>query len=338
MRAPRASPGGRLDAQNGALIFGRALMNTNPIPPGLRSAVVAALVAAGGFTSLALVTAQTAPGEIAGHKLPVPGDKVEGTTAKLSEVEVEMVARLPPQGQAERLLQYAISHHVGATDDIKVRVKGWRGAITFTPALETLLDVARNGDDLRVRAAAIEIELAALNIMKTAPQVDALLGRIAVSPREDRQAIYILGILANRGVETDRIHQELRRLTHSEDDVVRLQAYAAIANIGTDDTVRDLVDGFHHDPSFSVRIDGGGCGLAHCGMLTRSQRMLAIPGLIEMAEDTGLDARDVTYAYRALREITDEAWPDIARQWREWYASHGAETTDRFRRFDGARK
>ena len=168
--------------------------------------------------------------------------------------------------------------------------------------------------------------------------MDASFGPIAANPRDARQAVYILGILANRGVETDRIHQELRRLAHSEDHRVRFQAYAAIANIGTDDTVRDLLDGFHHDPLFDVRIDGGGCGLAHCGMLTRAQRMLAIPGLIEMAEDHALDALDVTYAYRALREITDEAWPDNARVWREWYAAYGAETTDRFRRFEDARK
>ena len=58
---------------------------------------------------------------MAGHKLPVPGRTVDGTTAKLSEVEAELVAALPPQGQAERLLQYAISHHVGATNAIRAR-------------------------------------------------------------------------------------------------------------------------------------------------------------------------------------------------------------------------
>jgi len=100
--------------------------------------------------------------------------------------------------------------------------------ITFTPSLETLLEVARNGDDLRVRAGAIEIELAALNIGKSAAQVDALLGRIAVS--------------------------------------------------------------------------------------------------------------DVSYAYRALREITDEALPDNAPLWRHWYAAHGAETTEKFRRFEDGRR
>jgi HEAT repeat protein len=282
--------------------------------------------------------AQSGPGEIIGHRLPVPGDPVGGTTAKLSEVEAEMVARMPPQGQAERLLQYAISHHVGATDDLKVRVKAWRGAITRTPALETLLDVARNGDDLRVRAAAIEIELAAYGVGKTAAQVESLLGRTAANPAADREAIYILGLLANRGVDTERIHDELRALTRSDVELVRYQAYAAIANIGTDDTVADLMTAFHHDPSSLVRIDGGGCGLAHSGMLTRAQRMLAVPGLIAMVADNNVGERDRSYGFRALREITDETLPDDTRAWRDWYAVHGAALTEKFRQFDQSQK
>ena len=106
----------------------------------------------------------------------------------------------------------------------------------------------------------------------------------------------------------------------SEHELVRFQAYAAIAQIGTDETVQDLVEAFHHDPSSMVRIDAGGCGLAHCGMLTRAQRMLAIPGLIEMVEDRALAPVDVSYGYRALREITDQTLADNPRLWREWFA------------------
>ena len=279
--------------------------------------------------------AQSLPNEIIGHKIRVPGDRVEGTTEKLSEVERLIVEALPPQQQAERLLQYAISHHVGATDEIKARVRDWRGVITTSPAMATLLDVARNGADLRVRAAAIEIELAAANIAKTAGQVDALLARIAESPKDARWETYMLGLLGNRGVETDRIHTELRALTHADVDIVRYQAYAAIANLGTDESVADLVTAFHHDPSAMVQIDGGGCGLAHCGMLTRAQRMMAVPGLLEMVEDKALDSTIRTYAYRALREITDENLPDEAPKWREWYATKGAETLERFRKIEG---
>lgn len=284
------------------------------------------------------IAAQSLPNEIIGNKIRVPGDKVDGTTAKLSEVERELVDALPPQGQAERLLQYAISQHVGATDEIKARVKGWRGLIKTTPALETLTDVARNGANLRVRAAAIEIELTAMNMARTAGQVDALLARIAAGAKDARSEIYTLGLLGNRGVETERIHNELRALTRSEESIVRYQAYAAIANLGTDESVADLVAAFHHDPAPSVQIDGGGCGLAHCGMLTRAQRMLAIPGLLEMVEDKALDNSIRIYGYRALREITDETLPDDSKQWREWYAAKGAETTEKFRKLEPDRK
>jgi hypothetical protein len=275
---------------------------------------------------------QSLPNEIVGHKIRVPGDRVEGTTEKLSEVERLIVEALPPQQQAERLLQYAISHHVGATDEIKLRVKGWRGTITTSQTLETLLDVARNGANLRVRAAAIEIELAAMNMARTAAQVDALLARIAESPKDARSEIYTLGLLGNRGVETDRIHNELRALAQSGEHIVRYQAYAAISNLGTDDSVADLVTAFHRDTSTNVQINAGGCGLAHCGMLTRAQRMMAVPGLLEMVEDPALDSTIRTYGYRALREITDETLPDDAKEWREWYALKFAETLERFRK------
>jgi len=279
--------------------------------------------------------AQSLPNEIVGHKIRLPGDKVEGTTEKLSEVERLLIEALPPQQQAERLLQYAISHHVGATDEIKARVTEWRGAITQSPSMETLLDVARNGADLRVRAAAIELELATMNIAKTAGQVDVLLARIAASPKDARSEIYTLGLLGNRGVETDRIHNELRALAQSGEFIVRYQAYAAISNLGTDDSVADLVTAFHHDASTYVQINGGGCGLAHCGMLTRAQRMTAVPGLLEIAEDGTVDSVIQGYVYRALREITDENIPDDAQQWRVWYATKGAETLERFRKIEG---
>ena len=282
------------------------------------------------------VVAQSVPQEIVGHKLPVPGEHVAGTTAKLSEVEAEMVAAMPPQQQAERLLQYAISHHVGATDEIKARVKGWRGTITTTASLETLVDVALNGDDLRVRAAACEIVLAARNIVKSRAQVEELIRQVHLNPNDAAHAIWVLGLLANRGVEAERIHAQLRGWMHSPDDMIRFWAVTAIGHIGTDDTVPDLVHAFHHDASSNVRINGAGCGLAHCGMLTRAQRMQAVPGLIEMVEDTQLDAQSLRYGYRALREITDETVPDDAKLWRVWYAAHGYETTDRFRKLQAS--
>jgi len=284
------------------------------------------------FLPTALAAGQSQPGEIVGQKLPVPGKPVHGTTSQLSEVEREMVDAMGPQQQAERLLQYAISHHRGATDEIKARVKQWRGQIKQTDALTTLMDVALNGDDLRVRAAVFEIDLAVANLEKTNEEADALL-RLADTDQHVEYGIWYLGRLANRGVEVERIHNQLRVWAHSENEQVRLRAVSAIADIGTDDTVPDLVEAFHHDPSFHVRIDGAGCGLAHCGMLTRAQRMQAVPGLIEMVEDKKVDAETVKYGYRALREISDQKLGDDPALWREWYAAHGAATSERFRQF-----
>jgi hypothetical protein len=283
-----------------------------------------------------LVSGQSMPGEIVGQKLPVPGKPVHGTTSQLSEVERDMVDHMPAQQQAERLLQYAISHHRGATDEIKARVRQWRGQIKQTDSLVTLMDVAMNGDDLRVRAACFEIDLAVANLAKTSAEVDALLQLAESDPTRAEYSIWYLGRLANRGVEVERIHSQLRVWAHSEEEPVRLRAVSAIGDIGTDDTIPELVEAFHHDPAFRVRIDAAGCGLAHCGMLTRAQRMQAVPGLIEMVEDKKLDAETVKYGYRALREITDQELGDEPGQWREWYAAHGAETTERFRQFQKA--
>jgi hypothetical protein len=283
-----------------------------------------------------LVSGQSMPGEIVGQKLPVPGKPVHGTTSQLSEVERDMVDHMPAQQQAERLLQYAISHHRGATDEIKARVRQWRGQIKQTDSLVTLMDVAMNGDDLRVRAACFEIDLAVANLAKTSAQVDALLQLAESDPTRAEYCIWYLGRLANRGVEVERIHSQLRAWTHSESEPVRLRAVSAIGDIGTDDTVPELVEAFHHDPAFRVRIDAAGCGLAHCGMLTRAQRMQAVPGLIEMVEDKKLDAETVKYGYRALREISDQELGDEPGLWRQWYTAHGAETTERFRQFQKA--
>lgn len=293
------------------------------------------MVPALGCTVLATALAfgQSQPGEIIGRKLPIPGEPVQGTTDQLSEVEREMVERLDPQQQSERLLQYAISHHRGATDEIKARAKRWRGQIRMTDSMRTLMDVALNGDDLRVRAAVYEIDLAIASYAKTTEQADALIQAAESDLTHAELEIWYLGFLANRGVETGRIHTKLRVWAQSGDEQIRLRSVSAIADIGRDDAVPDLVKAFHYDPSFRVRIDGAGCGLAHCGMLTRAQRMQAVPGLIEMVEDKKLDSETVKYGYRALREITDQTMGDEPGLWRQWYAAHGAEVTERFRQF-----
>ena len=90
-------------------------------------------------------------------------------------------------------------------------VKGWRGVIAVHPRVEHAArrrsqrrrsPGPRRGD--RSRAGRAE------HREDGRRRSTALLGTIAASPEDARREIFILGDLANRGVETGRIHDELR--------------------------------------------------------------------------------------------------------------------------------
>ena len=204
-----------------------------------------------------------------------------------------MVAAMAPQGQAERLLQYAISHHVGATDEIKARVNGWRGAIAFTP-----------GDQHAARRRA----------QRRRPAGQGRGHRDRAGRPEHRQDRGASGRAARTdcaepaGRATGNLHAGTTRQPRHRDRPHPRRApparafgagAGAVPGVRRDREHRHRRHGraiwstaFHHDPSCQVRIDGGGCGLAHCGMLTRAQRMLAIPGLLEMVGRQGARPRD----------------------------------------------
>lgn len=125
----------------------------------------------------------------------------------------------------------------------------------------------------------------------------------------------------------------LRDWTHDANEQTRFYAVEGMAQIGTDDTIADFLDVLRNDPSMSVR-ERAGCSLAKSGMLTREQRMGAVPGLIEIAADPGVDATARSWAFQALREITDEPLGNDVSEWRNWFSQHGAERKEHFRRED----
>ncbi|HWZ42160.1 MAG TPA: HEAT repeat domain-containing protein [Candidatus Saccharimonadales bacterium] len=143
-------------------------------------------------------------------------------------------------------------------------------------------------------------------------------------------AIY-LGMLANRGVETDHIHGLLKKWAHEADEQTRFWAVEGLAYFGTDDTIQDFLDVLRNDPSLNVR-ERAGCSLAKSGMLTREQRLKAVPGLIEIGADPAVDATTRNWAFQALREITGEGISNDPSAWRNWLSSHGAERAEEFRR------
>ncbi len=102
--------------------------------------------------------------------------------SKLSDHEIEEIANLPAQQQAERLLERAINHYDGALDLIGKSVDKWFGQLELQGQLASLLTTALNSNDLQVRAAALEIELAGYNLPKRAESADNLIERIRREP------------------------------------------------------------------------------------------------------------------------------------------------------------
>jgi hypothetical protein len=230
----------------------------------------------------------------------------------------------------EFLLGAAINHDHGATDLINKMVDDWHGKLHFTKKFDDLSMTALYSNDLRVRAAAIEINLAVYNLLKTEETAEQLIASAEKSPAYRPYATWELGMLANRGVAPEKIHDFLRSYMHDPTQKTRFWAVEGLAHIGSDDTIKDFLDVFRNDPSLEVR-ERAGCSLAKSGMLTREQRMLAVPGLIDLAYDPSLDATTRSWIYQALREITNEHLGNDPAVWRNWFSTAGAKRKEEFR-------
>jgi hypothetical protein len=246
-----------------------------------------------------------------------------------------------PQKQAEILLERAVSRSDGAeaqgqaetAAQIEARLDAWRGKLKWDAELGELTTVALNSNDHSVRASAIEVQLAAYGLTKSESTVDTLV-RQADSSDHARKiwALWTLGLLGNRGIETDRVVQVLTahlRLhmkdtgKHSDSDSnedARRWAVEGLALVGTTSTIVPLLNAMHNDPSPMVR-ERAACSLAESGMLSHQQRLAAVPQLINYSDDPALDAETHALAFQALAEITKQRLPHDSAAWRAWQTS-----------------
>ena len=241
--------------------------------------------------------------------------------AKLSDHEIEEIAQLPPQDQAERLLERAINHYDGALDLINKSVDGWYGRLELQAKFTSLLTTALNSNDLRVRVAALDMELAGYNLPKRPESVDTLMERIRTEPSARPWALWMLGVLGNRGVEPRKAFDMLMDHRHDPEEQTRYWAIEGLSMLGTEETIAPLLEAFRSDPSPLVR-ERGGCGLAQSGMLTHEQRLRAVPGLLRMSDDQSLDAATRAWVFQALRDITGAAVGSDASAWRTWWSQN----------------
>jgi HEAT repeats len=240
----------------------------------------------------------------------------------LSEHEIEVLDKMSPQSQAQLLLERSINHYRGANDQIAARVGRWRGKIQLDNQLNSLFMTALNSDDLRVRAAAIEIDIASRNLEKSAATIDGLENNARFGEQGPRaNALWDIALLGNRGVEPQRAFEIVSGSIHDGNENIRYWAVEGLAYLGTDETIAPLLEVFHDDPSANIR-ERAACGLAQSGMLSERQRRTAVPKLLDFASDPSLNAQTREWVFQALRDITGKSLPHDAAAWRIWYSNN----------------
>ena len=255
----------------------------------------------------------------------LPGDAGTGTSAAtparpLPPLTLEAISRLAPQSQAEHLLERAIARDFESLQAIDQKLPLWRGQLRNTDHLYDLVHTALNSDDMRVRSSAIEIDLAANNIDKTPDSVAHLVQQLHADPDDRTLALWHLGALGNRGIEQKLVLAQLLHYSHDRSEITRYWAVEGLALLGSDATVDPLLDRFVHDSSARVRKRAG-CNLAKSGMLTKEQRLAAVPELLNLFDDDALDATTRSWVYGALRLITGAELGNDSNAWRQWWAN-----------------
>jgi hypothetical protein len=273
-----------------------------------------------GFGLMIAIFAGTNPSAIRAAQLrstPLPA-----SAPRLSDHEIEQLPSMAPQQQAELLMERAINHYEGAIELIDERVPSWYGKLEVEKGpLAGLLNTAINANDLRVRAASLEIPLAGYNLPKSPYSVDQLLTRLENEPSHRAWLLWILGVLGNRGVETSRLELTFLDRVHDPDQLTRTYAAIGLGLLATDNAIPALMRMFREDPSPGVR-EMAACSIAQSGMFTEAQRMRAVPDLLKMMDDASLDPATRSWVFQALRDITGAAMGSDPAAWRAWWSQH----------------
>lgn len=228
---------------------------------------------------------------------------------------------LAPQQLVQRLLERAMQDDQHSLNLLREKADGWRGQLKNTDQLFDLVLAAMNSADLRVRTAAVDVDLAANNLSKTPESVTRLLWQIQNDSAARGMALWRLGSLGNRGVEPERVLANLLSYTHSQDEHTRYWAVEGLSMLGNDATLSPLLDRMAHDPSPRVR-ELAASSIGQAGMLTREERLAAIPHLLNFADDDSLNTATRELVYGTLRVITGVALGNDTAAWREWWAGH----------------
>ncbi len=207
-----------------------------------------------------------------------PSHSSESASAR----DLPQLDRMKPQKQAETLLELAVGHSQGAVEQISSRVDRWNGKVEWNSQIANLTTAALNSNDMRVRESGVEVELAAYGLAKNAASLEYLLKNVD-SPDHSQKiwALWALGLMANRGVESERIVDVLTNHLKDEDPDSRRWAVEGLAVAGSDQAIASLLID-HAQRSVTAgsgerRVQSGGVRYVHIG--TAHDRSSAIAEL-----------------------------------------------------------
>src|SRR6266481_5179464 len=235
--------------------------------------------------------------------------------------DMEAISHLAPQQQAERLLELAIHRPDQSLGLIHKNLDSWRGHLKDTDQLFHLVLAALDSDDLRVRVAAVEIDLVANNLRKSPQSLATLLNQIHSNSAGRYLALWRLGALGNRGVQPSTVLATLLRYSRDANQQTRFWAVEGLAMLGTSESIDPLLSILAHDPAKRVR-ERAAADLARSGMLTGEQRLTAVPQLLNLLDDDSLDSATQDLVCASLRTITGASFGKDLEAWREWWAHH----------------
>lgn len=256
---------------------------------------------------------------------------VSTTQPDAKDIDTEEISRLAPQQQAERLLELAIRQPDPSLNLIHRNLTSWRGHLQDSDRLFHLVMEALNSNDPRVRVAAVEIDLAANNLMKAPESVDKLQRQIQSGSEERYMALWRLGALGNRGVEPSEVFRTLKLYTQNRNQEVRFWAVEGLAMLGNRESIDALLDILARDPAAQIRQRAANA-LSRSGLLTGEQRLTAVPQLLNLLDDDSLDAPTQGLVCATLEAITGASFGKNASAWRDWWAHHDSREKNPTRR------
>lgn len=258
------------------------------------------------------------------------------TYAPLTEEDVQRIQQLPPQKQAEELLERAIEHDAKALDLFEQNIESpdWLGNIKLTERMKELERRSEFSSDLRVRYANADLNLSMDGWQRNDEGADKLIERARSDAQYRASAVYFMGMMAGRGIAYERLYPVLLEYAkHDPDSIVRVWAVEGMRYLGTDEALDQLFDSFVNDPSEQVR-NRAGCNVSDCGNFKRAQRMRMVPNLISLTQDPNTTSQTRNWSFLALHEITDANVPNDSAAWQNWYDQHGSEKLVQFEQAD----